>query len=81
MLVYMLIINLRKSTSGNSGNMTHRCSHGGKIFVRPYKRMFGNGLSQDVYDVASTPSIKQTEILRNVKVKKCFTPKKYITFE
>lgn len=77
----MLIINLRKTTSGNSGNMSHSCSCGGKKIAKPYKRMYGNGLCQEVYDMAATPSIKQTEVLRNVRLKKTMVPKKYITFE
>jgi hypothetical protein len=77
----MLVINLRKTTSsGNSGNMSH-CSCGGKKIAKPYKRMYSNGCCQEVYDMAATPGIKQTEILRNVKLKKTMIPKKYITFE
>jgi len=77
----MLIVNLRKTTSGNSGNSCYKCSHAGKPFVRPFKRMYGNGCCQEVYDVAATPNIKATEVLRNIKLKKCMVPKKYITFE
>jgi hypothetical protein len=43
--------------------------------------MYGNGCCQEVYDVAATPGIKATEVLRSVKIKKCMVPKKYITFE
>jgi hypothetical protein len=43
--------------------------------------MYGNGCCQEVYDVAATPNIKATEVLRNIKLKKCMVPKKYITFE
>jgi hypothetical protein len=76
----MLIINLRKTTFGNSGNV----SRGGgtkKSYVKPYKRMYGNGCSSEIYDMAATPNIKPTEVLRNISIKKSICPKKYIVFE
>jgi|LakMenEpi03Aug12_release.lakeMendotaPanAssembly.Ray.scaffolds.fasta_scaffold94451_2 hypothetical protein len=77
----MLIINLRKTTLGNSGNVARRGAKNGKSYVKPYKKMSGNGCCQDVYDMACTPNIKPTEVLRNINIKKSICPKKYIAFE
>jgi hypothetical protein len=49
--------------------------------VKPFKRVYGNGLSDDIYQMACTPGIKPTEVLRNISVKKSMTPKRYISFE
>jgi hypothetical protein len=64
----MRIINIKKSGCG-IGN------------VKQYKRVYGNGLTDDIYQMASIPGIKPTEVLRNISVKKSMTPKRYISFE
>jgi hypothetical protein len=60
---------LKKTGSGKCGN------------AKPFKKMSGNGLFKDVYDMACTPNIKPSEVLRNISIKKSITPKRYISFE
>jgi hypothetical protein len=40
----------------------------------------GNGISNNVFD-ESLASVKPSRVLQNVRVKRAYTPKKYITFE
>jgi hypothetical protein len=65
----MLIICLKKTGSLKCGNS------------KPYKKISGNGLNDDIYKMACTPNIKPSEVLRNISIKKSITPKRYITFE
>jgi hypothetical protein len=67
----MQIINLKKSGCGRKCN------------GKPYKKICGSGnvLMKDVYEMASTPNIKPTDVLKNISIKKSIAPKRYITFE
>jgi len=50
--------------------------------VNQFKRVYGSGFHHDeIYQMASIPGIKPTEILRNIAVKKSMAPKRYIAFE
>jgi hypothetical protein len=64
----MLIICLKKTGSGKCGKS------------KPFKK-YGNGLNDEIYQMACTPNIKPSEVLRNICIKKSITPKRYITFE
>lgn len=76
----MLIHHLRKTTSGSGGNMSKKCSCGGKILAKPHRRVIGNGITNEVYDT-ELGVVKPTRVLQNIRVKKSATPKKYITFD
>lgn len=65
---------------GNGGNMSHKCSCGGKITVKPHKRILGSGITSAVYDT-DLGVVKPTKVLQNIRIKKSLVPKKYITFE
>jgi len=76
----MYIHHLRKTTSGSGGNMSHKCSCGGKVMAKPHRRILGNGISSAVYDT-DLGVVKPTKVLQNVRIKKSLVPKKYISFE
>ena len=74
----MYIHRLRKTTMGNGGSMTKKCSCQGSIVAKPMGRKLGSGIKEEVYE---NQSVRPTEILRNVRVSKSRLPKKYIVFE
>jgi len=78
----MLIHHLRKTTSGAGGNMSRKCSCGGRsqILAKPHRRVLGNGITNEVYDT-DLGVVKPTRVLQNIRIKKANVPKKYITFE
>lgn len=76
----MLIHHLRMTTSGSGGNMSHKCSCGGKTVAKPHRRIVGNGLTPAIYD-ESLANVRPTRLLQNIRIKKSLVPKKYITFE
>lgn len=76
----MYIHHLRKSTMGNGGSMSHKCSYGGSIVAKPHRRFLGNGITEAVYDT-DLGVVKPTKILQNIRIKKSAIPKKYITFD
>ncbi len=60
----MYIHHLRKTTSGSGGNMSHKCSCGGKVMAKPHRRILGNGISPAVYDT-DLGVVKPTKVLQN----------------
>lgn len=76
----MYIHHLRKTTSGAGGNMSRRCSCGGKVAAKPHRRVIGNGITPAVFD-SNLGVVKPTRVLQNIRIKKSAVPKKYISFD
>jgi hypothetical protein len=76
----MFIHHLRKTTSGSGGNMSCKTCCGGRVSVKPHRRIIGNGITPAVYD-SSLGVVKPTRVLQNIRIKKSALPKKYISFE
>lgn len=70
----MLLYFLKKGSKGVSSKIKNK-------IAKPYMRMVGSGLMEDIMNVSKNSGIKPMEILRNIKIKRNQIPKKYITFE
>jgi hypothetical protein len=73
----MRIVQTKKSTFG--GKCACMCAKGIKA-VHSFRRTMGNGISTAVFD-ESLAQMKPSRVLQNVRVKRSYQPKKYITFE
>ena len=73
----MRVIHTRKNTFG--GKYTSMIGKGIKA-IHSYRRTIGNGITSAVFD-ESLGQMKPSRVLQNVRVKRSYQPKKYITFE
>lgn len=76
----MYIHHMKMTTQGAGGNMSRKCSCGGKMSVKPHRRVMGNGIVSEVYD-SSLGVVKPSKVLQNIRIKKSLVPKKYISFD
>jgi hypothetical protein len=68
---------MKKSTNGGSIiSMYGKGMH----TIHSYRRTIGNGITDQIFD-ESLSSVKPSQVLQNVKIKRSYLPKKYITFE
>ena len=73
----MRIVQSKKSTFG--GKCVCAIGKGIKA-VHSFRRTVGNGVTSAVFDEALAV-MKPSRVLQNVRVKRSYQPKKYITFE
>ena len=73
----MRIIHSKKTTIG--GKMACMCGKGIKA-IHSYRRTVGNGITSAVFD-ETLGQLKPSRVLQNVRIKRSYQPKKYITFE
>jgi hypothetical protein len=73
----MRIVHIKKSTFGIGCSSMYGK---GLKTIHSFRRTMGNGVSSAVFD-ESLGSMKPSRILQNVRVKRAYAPKKYITFE
>lgn len=73
----MRVIHAKKSTFG--GKLTSMYGKGLKT-IHSFRRTMGNGITSAVFD-ETLATMKPSKVLQNVRVKRSYQPKKYITFE
>jgi hypothetical protein len=73
----MRVIHRKKSTIG--GSLASMYGKGLKT-IHSFRRTMGNGITSAVFD-ESLGQMKPSRVLQNVRVKRSYQPKKYITFE
>lgn len=73
----MRIVHIKKNTFGvGCANLYGK----GLRTIHQYRRTMGNGISSAVFD-ESLGQMKPSRVLQNVRIKRAYAPKKYITFE
>ena len=73
----MRIIHSKKSIIGGKC----ACMYGKGIkAIHSYRRTIGNGITSAVFD-ETLGQLKPSRVLQNVRIKRSYQPKKYITFE
>tara|TARA_R110000868_G_scaffold50784_1_gene161794 strand:- start:583 stop:804 length:222 start_codon:yes stop_codon:yes gene_type:complete len=73
----MRVVHIKKSTFGVGCSSMYGK---GLKTIHSFRKTMGNGISSAIFD-ESLASVKPSRVLQNVRIKRAYQPKKYITFE